>query len=108
LYNFLMRGHVGLTWFLLKHSADVSAKDSSGDTLLHQVLYSGHIDLTRFLIEQGADMSAKNKYWSTPLRQALSGGHLDLAWFATTLVHSVPESICRLRMDPQVPKGLAM
>jgi hypothetical protein len=33
---------------------------------------------------------------------------LKYTLIATALAHSVPESIHRLRMDPQVPKGLAM
>jgi ankyrin len=70
-------GHIDLTWFLVEHGADVSAKDEYGLTPLQCALSGDHMDLAWFLVKHGTDISAKDRVGDTPLHQASYSGHID-------------------------------
>ncbi|RKQ63180.1 ankyrin repeat protein [Thermovibrio guaymasensis] len=56
--------------FLVKHGANVNAKDFFGITPLHQAVISGSYKVAKFLIKNGAEVNAKDNYGYTPLHLA--------------------------------------
>lgn len=80
---------------LAKGGADVTAKDRSGNTLLHNAAQLGDVDMAKALIAKGADVNAKTTRpqggrgggggarggpagEQTPLMLAARGNHLDV------------------------------
>ncbi|MDD9900745.1 MAG: ankyrin repeat domain-containing protein [Alphaproteobacteria bacterium] len=58
---------------LLKHGADVNAKDRNGDMALgHYASNSTIPDIYKMLIEYGADINAQGRYGITPLMRAVN------------------------------------
>jgi ankyrin repeat protein len=57
--------------FLLKHGADVNAKDNGHRTPLYLAMRHETPYLTRFLLENGADPRARDKAGETPLHKLL-------------------------------------
>ena len=53
--------------FLLRHGADVNARDSSLSTPLHYALGCGNVEAAQLLLESGADIEARNNQGKTPL-----------------------------------------
>jgi len=68
-------GRAEVVQVLLEHGADVSAKTSLGDSVLHLVFVkervAGREAIIRSLLLNGADVCAKNKSGRTPLHQAV-------------------------------------
>lgn len=62
---------------LLKHGANVNAKDDYGQSLVMTAASNNHPDVLALLIAAGADVSTPNKYRVTPLAVAAEQGHLD-------------------------------
>ncbi|KAL4965773.1 ankyrin repeat-containing domain protein [Aspergillus stella-maris] len=62
---------------LLQAGCDINARDSHGDTVLHQVLHR-KIPLVDFLLEQGADPNATNERGETPMHMFLDVGNQPL------------------------------
>jgi hypothetical protein len=52
---------------LLKHGADASALDGTGQSALHWAVRDAEVESVRLLIEAGADVNAKDKKGRTPL-----------------------------------------
>jgi ankyrin repeat protein len=73
-------GEVAL--MLIKHDADVSAKDEKGITPLHRAAVNLHpgwrVELVRVLIEHGAGVNAPSKDGSTPLLMAAEDGSVEV------------------------------
>ena len=59
-------GHVGAVRLLIKHGADVSARNSYGETPLGQASrYGRRMEVIRMLLERGAEVSAQDNYGNT-------------------------------------------
>ncbi|KAK1942935.1 Ankyrin-1 [Phytophthora citrophthora] len=65
------RGHAGVVKLLLNHHADVNAKDSDGDTALHEAVYNKTTECARVLIYSNSiDLDTQNSSQWTPLMAA--------------------------------------
>jgi len=64
---------------LLENGAEVDAKDSSENTLLHQASLDGQEDVVELLLKHGADADAKNRKHWTPLHGAALCGRDEVA-----------------------------
>jgi len=62
---------------LLDHEpdVDVNARESDGETPLHQAAYYGHLEVAKLLLEHGARRHIKNNEDETPLDLARKEGH---------------------------------
>ena len=63
---------------MIKHSADVNAKDEVGYTSLHDAANNGHLEICELLIKHGADVNTKNEWGETTLHQAAEEGYIDI------------------------------
>ncbi|MEQ9404637.1 MAG: ankyrin repeat domain-containing protein [Cyclobacteriaceae bacterium] len=59
---------------LLKHGADVNARQMSGVTPLHSAAHNGQFEISDLLIKHGADVNAKMEDGRTPLSMAEEEG----------------------------------
>lgn len=64
---------------LLKHDADVNAKDASGRTPLHHAAERGRRATASLLLKRGADVNARDNDGATPLRLAVKHGRCATA-----------------------------
>ncbi|KAI0235048.1 Poly [ADP-ribose] polymerase tankyrase-2 [Lamellibrachia satsuma] len=69
---------VNLVEFLLKHGADVHAKDKGGLVPLHNACSYGHYEVTQHLIQQGACVNAADLWKFTPLHEAAAKGKFEI------------------------------
>ena len=58
---------------LLKHRAEINARDVDGNRPLHMACKRGHARTVELMMSHGADTSAENKYRQTPLHIAADG-----------------------------------
>ena len=72
LHDAVLRHDLDIIAWLLKHGADVEAKDQYGSTPLHWAAQEGHMATAELLLKRGADITAKDKHGSTPLHRARS------------------------------------
>ena len=66
--------HIAMARLLLKHGANVNAKDDSDNSPLHLAIYEGHGELAKLLIESGAYVHAKNYNGNLPIQIAAFAG----------------------------------
>ncbi len=62
--------HIDITELLIRHGADVNAKQIQGITPLHEAAHNGQTKLLKLLIDNGADINAKMDNGQTPLFMA--------------------------------------
>ncbi len=72
-------GDVQISLVLLRHGADIEARDDYNSTPLGKVAQGGHVELAHVLLEYGADVNAQDDEGRTPLYLALKAGHLAVA-----------------------------
>jgi ankyrin repeat protein len=60
---------------LLKHGADVNARDTRGLTSLHEASHYGALEVVRLLLEHGADVEGEDSDGETALQAAARRGH---------------------------------
>lgn len=65
---------VQLCKFLLKHGADVNARDIQNKTALHYAIQEHRLETTKLLLEHGADIHAKSRYGDDALQTACLKG----------------------------------
>lgn len=68
-------GHKEKAIILLKHKADINARDEDGDTAL---MMACSLDMTKLLLKNGADINAKNNNGRAVLHQALASEREEL------------------------------
>ncbi|XP_035678825.1 uncharacterized protein LOC118417380 [Branchiostoma floridae] len=68
-------GHTGTCELLIRHRADVMARDKRQSTPLHEAAAGGHTGTCELLIRIGADVMARDGNQWTPLHRAAFGGH---------------------------------
>ena len=73
-------GHAAVVEALLRHGADVMARDE-GDhaTPLHWAAEGGHLEVVRMLVEAGADVNLADRDGVTPLAHARRRGFAEMA-----------------------------
>ena len=64
--------------FLLRHGADVAARDKYNRTPLHEAVHEGHKEVVDLLIQHLALVAANDKYNGTPLHVAAERGHKEV------------------------------
>jgi ankyrin repeat protein len=72
-------GFVELASILLKHGADIEARDKNDWNPLERAMHVRHTELTRVLLEHGANVNAQDKERRTPLYFASDWGQLAVA-----------------------------
>ena len=74
-------GRLEAVKLLLKHKADINARNNNGDTPLIRAANNGHFDVVRFLVEKGADTNAHNgnSKNATAYTYAKQNGHKQIA-----------------------------
>ena len=63
--------HLDVVQYLESKGADLKAKDSDGNTLLHNVIISGDLEIIKYLVEYGLDVNAANNDGLTPFQIAI-------------------------------------
>ncbi|KAI0858323.1 nacht and ankyrin domain-containing protein [Xylaria cubensis] len=71
-------GHLDIVQTLMKHGADISARNGWNGTPLHAALRAGHTKIAEILIASGVDISAKNRGEKTALHHAAKRGQEDV------------------------------
>uniref|UniRef100_A0A0F7ZCG5 Ankyrin repeat domain-containing protein 27 n=2 Tax=Crotalus adamanteus TaxID=8729 RepID=A0A0F7ZCG5_CROAD len=74
-----LHGHVDLVALLLKHGANMEAKDVNQAGPLHFACQNGHFQVVEFLIECTAKLNKKDIYGNTPLMYACLKGYQEIA-----------------------------
>jgi ankyrin repeat protein len=72
-------GHVEISRVLLKHGADIEARDIFYFSALEWATLNGHVELAQVFLEHGADANAQDKKSCTPLYWASGAGRLAVA-----------------------------
>ncbi|GMH36789.1 hypothetical protein BSKO_04662 [Bryopsis sp. KO-2023] len=71
-------GHSQIVKFLLKHGADIEAKDDLGYTALLEAALWGETEVVKALVKNGAEVDVSSGVGSKPLFVAAKGGHLEI------------------------------
>lgn len=67
-------GHINLVELLLRHGADINAKDNDGTSVLMYACSSGSLELVKYLIMEGAKFWENDAFGCSSIQYALSCG----------------------------------
>jgi uncharacterized protein len=67
LHSAVAQSNVAIPELLIKHGAQVNARQEGGFSPLHAAAQSGNLELAKLLLEHGADVNAKTDRGKTPL-----------------------------------------
>ncbi|XP_062997471.1 ankyrin repeat domain-containing protein 27 [Elgaria multicarinata webbii] len=76
-----LHGHADLVSLLLKHGANIGAKDANRAVPLHLACQSGHFQVVKCLTECSAKQNKKDVHGNTPLMYACMSGYEEIAAF---------------------------
>ena len=85
---------VGAVQFLLRHRADVGARDQDDNTPLHLASYGIDLELVRILLDHGANVNAEENRGRTPLHQVLG----DKTYYSFEILFRDRRASCRERV----------
>jgi len=71
------RGHAKVVELLLKHGADVNARDDTGSIPLHSESSGGHVGVMELHLRRGAEVNARDEMNFIPLHCASLGGYVE-------------------------------
>uniref|UniRef100_A0A670ZU57 VPS9 domain-containing protein n=1 Tax=Pseudonaja textilis TaxID=8673 RepID=A0A670ZU57_PSETE len=74
-----LHGHVDLVALLLKHGANIEAKDVNQAGPLHFACQNGHFQVVKYLIQCRAKQNRRDIYGNTPLMYACLNGYQEIA-----------------------------
>lgn len=70
LHLYVHEGNTEIVLFLLRHKANINAKNEKGNTPLHLAARQGYIDMVKLLVDNGADVFARSCHNKTPVECA--------------------------------------
>ena len=71
-------GHTTVVSLLLKHGADITARDKYNDTALHVAALFNHVEVAKILLQEGASIDCIGELGS-PMHSAAHNGCLEMA-----------------------------
>ncbi|EPQ05391.1 Ankyrin repeat domain-containing protein 27 [Myotis brandtii] len=74
-----LHGRVDLIPLLLKHGANVAARNANQAVPLHLACQQGHFQVVKYLLDSNAKPNKKDVSGNTPLMYACSSGHHEVA-----------------------------
>ena len=78
LHRAVKEGHSRIVGHLIRHGADISARDSNGEAPLHIAVTCGFLDVVQLLLDEGAEVDERTSQGVTPLLIALATEHQDI------------------------------
>ena len=82
LFKVVIDGELDVLQILINYGADINARDSRGNTLLHYACKTGHLPIVEYLIVQrNMSPNIQNQQDKTPLHWACWNGHLPIVEF---------------------------
>ena len=77
-----------LVQLLIKHKAQIDAKNKHGNTPLHFAAFHGHADIAEYLLDNKASIESTNNNGNTPLQIAVFCGHVNIVKY---LLNNTPQ-----------------
>ncbi|XP_072278229.1 ankyrin repeat domain-containing protein 27 [Pyxicephalus adspersus] len=90
-----LHGHTVLVSLLLKHGAQVDAKNGTRAIPLHLACLKGHLEVVKILMEYSTGKNKKDMNGNTPLIYACMGAHLEIA--SILLEHGASVNLCNVK-----------
>ncbi|XP_070550674.1 GA-binding protein subunit beta-1-like [Ptychodera flava] len=81
------QGHADVAELLIKHRADVNARNRDKSTALHEASGDGHADVAELLIKHGVDVNAKDQVSKCDSVLDMDIGIVRLQQFRLSLSH---------------------
>ena len=77
--------HLNIVQLLIKHNANISSQDKSGDTVVYLVARHGNLEIMKLLLDKDYGVAnIKGSEGCTPLIMATRSGHLEICNYLVT------------------------